>query len=117
MAKERLSMRKISEVLRLALEQKRSKRQIAESCKMARSTVGEYLGRAAAAGLGWPLPEGMDEGRLEQLLFPPKVVEEPRPVLDMVYTHVVKDMRQQAKSPLDTLRAQEQREEGGVARL
>ncbi|MEI6516503.1 MAG: IS21 family transposase [bacterium] len=85
MAKERLSMRKISEVLRLALEQKRSKRQIAESCKMARSTVGEYLGRAAAAGLGWPLPEGMDEGRLEQLLFPPKVVEEPRPVLDMVY--------------------------------
>ena len=35
----------------------------------------------------------------------------------MIYTHVVKDMRQQAKSPLDTLRAQEQREEGGVARL
>jgi transposase len=45
-------------------------RQIARSLSLAHSTVGEYLGRAGAAGLSWPLPEDMDEARLEALLFP-----------------------------------------------
>ena len=70
MARERLSMRKLSEVLRLSLEQKLSVRRIASSCCLARSTVADYLGRAKVAGLGWPLPAGLDEERLEGLLFP-----------------------------------------------
>ena len=70
MAKEKLSMRKITEVLRLSQEQKLSFRAIARSCRLARSTVADYMGRARVAGLTWPLPEGMDEGRLEKLLFP-----------------------------------------------
>ena len=67
---ETLSMRKLSEVLRLGLEQKLSVRQIARSCCLARSTVSDYLGRARAAGLSWPLPEGLDEERLNARLFP-----------------------------------------------
>jgi transposase len=63
-------MRKLAEVLRLSLGQQLSFRKIASSCCLARSTVAEYVGRARAAGLGWPLPEGMDEDRLEALLFP-----------------------------------------------
>ena len=70
MAWETLSMLKLSEVLRLSLEQKLSVRRIARSCGLARSTVSDYVGRARAAGLGWPLPEGMDEERLTALLFP-----------------------------------------------
>ena len=56
MARERLSMRKINEVLRLRFELKRSHRQIARSIGAASSTVAEYLRRFAEAGLTWPGP-------------------------------------------------------------
>ena len=36
-----------------------------------RTTVGDYLRRARAAGIIWPLPDGMTESTLEALLFPP----------------------------------------------
>jgi transposase len=69
---KRLPMRKISEVLRLRA-QGRSIRQIAASVGAGSSTVGEYLRRADAAGLGWPLPEGVGEEELDARLFPPPV--------------------------------------------
>jgi len=71
MPRERLSMRTIREVLRLRWEAGLSQREIAISCRLGRSTVRDYLLRAEAAGLRWPLPEGMDEESLERLLFPP----------------------------------------------
>ena len=39
MAQRRLSMRKIKEILRLKYEAKLTNRQIAQSCKLARSTI------------------------------------------------------------------------------
>ncbi len=45
-------------------------RAIARACKISNSTVGEYLRRAQAAGLHWPLPEGADEDELFKKLFP-----------------------------------------------
>ena len=54
-------MRKIREILRLKWEQEFSHRQIAESCQVARPPVTEYLERATAAGLTWPLPPALDE--------------------------------------------------------
>ncbi len=41
---------------------------VAKSCKVSPSTVLEYERRAQAASLNWPLPEGMDDAELEQLL-------------------------------------------------
>ena len=70
MAAERVSMRKIKEVLRLKWEQGLTNRTIARSVSIARSTVGEYLRRATDAGLGWPLPAELDEAELEPRLFP-----------------------------------------------
>lgn len=70
---KRLPMRKTSEVLRLRA-QGRSIRQIAASVGVGSSTVGEYLRRAEAAGLVWPLPEGVGEEELDARLFPPPVV-------------------------------------------
>ena len=64
-------MRKIKEVLRLKCVQGLSNRQIAKACGIARPTVGEYLRRAAEAGLAWPLPADLDEATLERQLFPP----------------------------------------------
>ena len=64
-------MRKIKEVLRLKWDKGLSNRQIAKACGIGRPTVGEYLRRAAEAGLGWPLPSGLDETALDRQLFPP----------------------------------------------
>jgi transposase len=63
-------MRKIKEVLRLRWGHGLSKRKTAKSCGISRPAVDEYLRRAEAAGLSWPLPADLDDGALEQLLFP-----------------------------------------------
>ena len=70
MAQERLSMRKIREVLRLKWECRLTNRAIARSCSISHSTVGEYVQRAQAAGLSWPIPAELDEDALFRLLFP-----------------------------------------------
>ena len=70
MAKERLSMRKIREILRLYYELGLGKKPIARACSVSPSTVVDYVRRAAEAGLGWPLPDGLDEASLEARLFP-----------------------------------------------
>ena len=74
MPERRLPMRQIREVLRLHYEAHLSERQIAHGCRVSRSTVQRYLERAAAANLGWPLPESLDDTQLERLLFPPPQV-------------------------------------------
>ncbi len=89
MANRRLSMRKIKEVLRLNYENGFSGRQIARSCDIARSTVEDYLRRARIKGLGWPLPDDLDDATLEQLLFPPItcVSPEKRQMPSLEYIH------------------------------
>ena len=87
MPKERLSMRKIREVLRQKAE-KRSLRQIANGLGIGRGTVSDYLLRAKAAGLSWPLADGLDDHALEAALFPPP--PDPatrRPLPDWTYIH------------------------------
>jgi transposase len=64
-------MRKISEVLRLKFQLKLSHREIGQSQNISPGTVGEYLSRAKAAGIAWPLPEGMDEEALYAILYKP----------------------------------------------
>ena len=63
MAKERLSMRKLKEVLRLKFETDLSNRQIAKSCSTSHVTVGKYLALAEQAALSWPLPENLDDAQ------------------------------------------------------
>jgi transposase len=69
MPQERLSMHKIREVLRLR-HLGLSQRAIAQSCAIARSTVGDYVHRAQGCGLAWPLPEDLTDSALRDLLFP-----------------------------------------------
>ena len=38
---------------------------------LSNGSVNSYLQRARMAGLGWPLPDGLDDAALERLLFPP----------------------------------------------
>ncbi len=67
---KRVPMRKIRDVLRLDAAGL-SKRRIAASLGIGATSAGEYGRRARRAGLGWPLPDGLSDETLEQLLFPP----------------------------------------------
>jgi len=64
-------MRKIREILRLILGDGLSRRQAAAATGVPTSTIADQLARAQRAGLGWPLPEGMDDAVLEARLFAP----------------------------------------------
>jgi transposase len=64
-------MRQVHEVLRLKWAIGLSDRQIAQSLSLSRPTVAAYIRRAQAAGLSWPLPDGLDEATLERRLFLP----------------------------------------------
>ena len=89
MARKAVSMRKARDILRLKHEVGLGVRQIARSLRISHGTVVNYLGRAEAARLSWPLPEGIDDGQLEQLLFASqKPPEEARRALpDMAELH------------------------------
>jgi transposase len=89
MAKRRISMRKIKEVLRLKWEQNLTNRQIAKSCSISHSTAREYLLRAKQAGLSWPLCPDFDDAALENLLFPPAqhIAQDRRHMPPMDYIH------------------------------
>ena len=69
MPAERAAMRKVREVLRLRYALGVSERQIAITTGQSRSTVGEYLRRAAVIGITWPTPDGLDDTELERRLF------------------------------------------------
>ena len=88
MPRPRIDMRKIREVLRLALGEQLSRRQASAASGVPLTTVNDYLRRAAAAGLKWPLPGGLDAAGLEALLYPPaapSVVSRPVPDWDRVH--------------------------------
>jgi transposase len=82
-------MRKIQEVLRLKWAGGLSNRAIARSCSISHSTVKEYLQRAQAAGLTWPLPEALTEEELSKQLFPEQLPPEskPKPLPDWTQVH------------------------------
>lgn len=61
-------MRKIREVLRLGLSCNLGLREIACSCSISHTTVGEYLSRAEKSGLTYEQIEKMDDGELVRLL-------------------------------------------------
>jgi len=65
----RVAMRKIREILRLAWSCGQSRKAIAVSCGVGKTTVTDTIARAAAANLSWPLPD-LDDDALERMLYP-----------------------------------------------
>jgi DNA-binding transcriptional regulator LsrR (DeoR family) len=70
MANRRIPMRKIKEVLRLRFECNLSEREIARSCQISRTTVTDYIRRAAIAGLTWAEASALVEVQIVERLFP-----------------------------------------------
>jgi transposase len=84
-------MRKVREVLRLSWVCGLSQRQVAVSCGLGRSTVGEYLERAAKAGVReWSAVEALGDEALGRRLFPPPVAvpSSERPEPDWARVHL-----------------------------
>ncbi len=96
MSRRKLSMRKTREVARLRATGL-SIRQIARSCRIARSTVSDYLARLDAACLSWPFPPDLSEEDLDARLFTGPEFRGPdrsRPVPD--WAHIHKELRRKA---------------------
>jgi len=66
-----------------------NQRAIAQSLRLSVGAVNGYLGRARRAGLAWPLPDDLQDERLEALLYPPRpdVPTEQRPAPDWAAVH------------------------------
>jgi transposase len=93
MSNRRLSVRKIKEILRLKLDCGISEREISRSCQISRSTVADYLRRAAAAKLTWTEASALAETQLEERLFPNEHISSAvkRPSLDC--EHIYSELR------------------------
>jgi len=84
----KISMRKISEILRQRYDLKLSYREIARSQHVSTSTVSEYLWRAKLAGINGRLPDGITEQELYNLLYLPveqTVTKRTQPDWDMIH--------------------------------
>lgn len=77
MARKLINMRYVKDILRLKHQNQLSVREIAGSCGLPTSTVGDYLQRAQAAGLSWPLPEGITDTELAERLAKPAASSPP----------------------------------------
>jgi transposase len=95
-------VRKTKEVLRLRFEVGLGLRQIARSCSIGLGTVHEYLQRAEAAGITWPLGEDWDEDRLEAALFggPPRARPAALPMPDFAELHQQRQLHPQLTQQL-----------------
>lgn len=84
-------MRYVKDILRLKHQNHLSVREIANSCGLPASTVGDYLQRAEAAGLSWPLPETLSDPELMERLTKPTGAqpesEPPKPLPDWSSIH------------------------------
>ena len=69
MPANRMTMRKIKEVLRLKWACGLSHRQIARATGVSVGAVSQYAAMAKAAGLDWPQADSLNEDTLEQRLF------------------------------------------------
>jgi transposase len=67
-ARRELTMRQLRQLLRLHRDGV-SAREIGRRLGLARSTIQDNLKRAAAVGLGWPLPAELTDDELERRLF------------------------------------------------
>ena len=103
MARKAVSMRKARDILRLKHEMGLGVRQIARSLRISHGTVVNYLTRAEAAGMGWPLEAEIDDEALEALLFSsrrsPEEARRPLPAMEEIH----KELRGKRRSKGITL--------------
>jgi transposase len=86
-------MKKVREMLRLKFQLGLSDRDIAESCKVGKPTVGEYVQRAREADLSYPLPEELDDEALRDKLYQVKEKVQGKPLPDWEVVHCERERK------------------------
>ena len=86
-------MRKIKDILRLRHEAGLAYRGIANTLNIGYGTVVDYLNRAEQAGLGWPLPEDLNERDLGRKLFPTQAVTGQRRFVEPDFPAVCQELK------------------------
>jgi transposase len=93
MPKERVTMRKVREILRLVWSCGQSRTATAKSCGVSKTAVTDTVRRALMAKLSWPLPCYLDDTALESLLYPPRIcsptVTRPRPDWNSLHNELI----------------------------
>lgn len=81
MPRERVTMRKIREILRLVWSCGQSRRDTATACGVGKTTVDDTINRATAAGLSWPLSVDLDDDAFENasILLLPAIIPQAVP--------------------------------------
>lgn len=88
MAAERLSMKKIREILRLKLLLGRSNRETARILGVSAGKVSDTWVRAKARGVDWPAAEALSDEALDEKLFGPRHARRSgRPEPDLEWVH------------------------------
>src|SRR5262249_60419268 len=114
MPAERVSKRRVREILRLKYECGATERAIAQSLGIARSTVAVTLDRLAAAELGWPLPASLSDRVLEAMLYAgPGTQRGSRRKAEPDWTHVHHELRRPGVTLMRLWEECQQREPGG----
>jgi len=93
MTTKRVTMQKLKEVLRLRYGAELSIRQIATSLGLSSGVVAKYISRAQAAGLGWPLPEGLSEAELAIQLRPGRSVNPTQTAVEPDFIAIQAELR------------------------
>ena len=87
MPRPRITMRQLTEILRLKYELHLSHARIAGALGVSKGVVSKYLALARAKGIGWPLPPDLDPDALERLLFPVEAKPGRLPDPDFLWIH------------------------------
>ncbi|MCK5787221.1 MAG: IS21 family transposase [Candidatus Sabulitectum sp.] len=86
MARKRAEVRMIREILRLHFEAGYSNRAISQICGKSRPTVQSIHSAVEKAGYTWPLPDELDDAKLEAIVYPRKTYAKEWPLPDWEYT-------------------------------
>lgn len=100
MPTEKLSMRKIKQILQLHHESGLSRRAISVAVGTRYGSVANYLNRAEKAGISWPLSEDMDERDLGRLLFPSQPPSSPRRFIEPDFPQIHQELKQKGVTKL-----------------
>jgi len=100
MPTEKLSMRKIKQILQLHYESGLSRRAISVSVGTSYGSVANYLNRAEKAGISWSLSADMDERDLGCLLFPSQPSSSARRFVEPDFPQVHLELKQKGVTKL-----------------
>jgi transposase len=95
MPHDKLSMRKIRDVLRYRHNTELSLDAIARALNVSRGVLAKYVKLAGEAKLGWPLPDELDDAALEKRLFQQPAARAPT-FTEPDYAHVHQELKRKA---------------------